>query len=178
MNLQNAQRKNYSRMKEHEAFKTDVLMEKISLKQRRALDKNLLQHRESSLKAKRYNELVEEVQARKTARLVDNMDPRHLESLDRFVTKQQRSVKQMSYLKEHTESLVTQKRDEEEVKRNRVRQAQKAQRLMMREMARKTENKSLSIDKKIEQMRNMRSHDILRNRQFKMLRQNDRNEVL
>lgn len=63
----------------------------------------------------------------------------------------------MNYLKEQTESMATQKRDDDEIKRNRIKAAQKQHRAMMRDMARKTEKKSLSIDKKIENMRNMRS---------------------
>jgi hypothetical protein len=68
------------------------------LKQKRAIDKNKVANTESSIKAKRYNEQVDEVQHRKTARLVDNMDPHHLQSLDRFISKQQKSVKAMNYI--------------------------------------------------------------------------------
>lgn len=49
---------------------------------------------------------------------------------------------------------------------------------MMREMMRRTNQKSLSIDKRVEGVRNLRSQDILRNKQFKFMKQQDRNEVL
>lgn len=64
------------------------------------------------MKARRYNDLVDEVQQRKTARLIDNMEPQHLERFDNYVTKQQNSMKQIAYIKETVESNTVQKQDE------------------------------------------------------------------
>lgn len=49
---------------------------------------------------------------------------------------------------------------------------------MMREMMRKTEKKSISTDTKIEKMRLMRHNDILRNKEAKRLREQDREEIM
>ena len=44
-------------------------------------------------KAKRYNDLVEDLQQKNVDKLIDNCDPTHLQSINNYVTKQEKSKK-------------------------------------------------------------------------------------